>query len=1021
MIKKTVLIVSFLLPLTMRAGAEIFTISNTNDSGDGSLYQAFLDSAQSEDREHTFIFDQVGGEISLAGGVPNLPGHITFNTLRAASAITIRGNNAFAGAGIDFENTSITGGPLTLYDSTYILHRANSYSGGTIIDNSTLQIDDDSNLGDQAGDLTLGGQLILAKGMKISRNIQLVYGREGIINTQDFDSTISGNIQSNGSHSMEKLGSGVLTLSGSNDVRNFYLLEGTLRLGSDHVFSNPIDLVIGTGKVLDVNGFNISVGRFTPDGYEGGNILLGTGTFRTDTWETQFFTGSISGPGKFIKSGSGELTLIGTNTYTGGTVVELGRLYGTTSSIGPGPIENSGEVWLSAENDLSEFSGVISGTGSVRLYGNIYLKGKNTLTGGFLVHWSPLFIDSGEALGAPSNEIILDHSTLNLLKSCKVINELDVTSGAGIVDNGLEGVLSGPIHGSYFSKYGTGTITLEGRVDLTSSVSVGEGTLKFGKPNILNPEMGIDSYPETTIDFDGNNQHIRYVDAYNAVKLGTAFLHADLYTHRYGTLTTTLSSPDLHGQIDSQRVELGPKLNLRLLVSDTFNRDQTQKFTIVSAPFIYGKFDSIFSPAALKFEIHYSSESIEVEYQGVNYSAASPESNRKNVSSVLDGLRDNPTSDLKTVLDTINTLEEPYYSSVLDQITPISLVSMAGIEKASAKSQLTSVQRRFFGLHDGEESDHVSVYDTRAANPGVTLIAAGGSADYNNNRYTTETRRSPWGYFGSVNGSNGRLGSINSGLGVQPGYSFSTNGFNVGVDRRLTDSFILGVTGGYSSGNSDLDFDQGSAKIKSVIAGIYGTNYSRNGVFMDAYIGGSFDSYDTNRRIPFMGRTATGHPSGTSINSILQFGLDRHIGKKKISPVVALEYNRATIDSFSEDGANALNLNVQQQTASSLLSIIGGRVSRDFGKGKTVWTPSLQLGWEHEYLSDERSIDAQFHAGGGAFGVQTAQAGTDAAVVNIALASRFSERVGAQIGYHTELARENLTAQSVDGRVNVRF
>jgi fibronectin-binding autotransporter adhesin len=96
------------------------------------------------------------------------------------------------------------------------------------------------------------------------------------------------------------------------------------------------------------------------------------GVLAFDRSDSVTFAGAISGTGALVQLGSGVLTLIGANTYSGGTTISAGTLQvgnsGTTGSI-IGNVVDNGTLSFNRSNTLS-FGGVISGTGSLEQNGS---------------------------------------------------------------------------------------------------------------------------------------------------------------------------------------------------------------------------------------------------------------------------------------------------------------------------------------------------------------------------------------------------------------------------------------------------------------------------------------------------------------------------------------------------------------------------------------------------------------------------------------------------------------------------
>jgi autotransporter-associated beta strand protein len=124
------------------------------------------------------------------------------------------------------------------------------------------------------------------------------------------------------------------------------------------------------------------------------------------------YSGSLSGSGAFIKSGSGTLTLAGSNGYTGATTVSggllkiTGTLAGTTSLT----IANSATLYL-AGGGLS-VSGAITNNGIFKLSGTSSLA----FTGGFTNNGVFDFINGFGSLPADfvNNGTVLDSSAVKV-------------------------------------------------------------------------------------------------------------------------------------------------------------------------------------------------------------------------------------------------------------------------------------------------------------------------------------------------------------------------------------------------------------------------------------------------------------------------------------------------------------------------------------------------------------------------------------------------------------------------------
>ncbi|WP_192902329.1 fibronectin-binding autotransporter adhesin ShdA [Salmonella enterica] len=178
----------------------------------------------------------------------------------------------------------------------------NNYSGGTTISGGTLTADHADSLG--SGDIDNSGVLKVGEG--------------------ELENILSG------SGSLVKTGTGELTLSGDNNYSGGTTITGGT-LTADHADS------LGTGAVAN-----------------SGVLQVGEGELEN----------TLSGSGSLVKTGTGELTLGGDNSYSGATTITDGTLIAANvNALGSGNIDNSGTLILDA-NGAFELANVTTHSGA---------------------------------------------------------------------------------------------------------------------------------------------------------------------------------------------------------------------------------------------------------------------------------------------------------------------------------------------------------------------------------------------------------------------------------------------------------------------------------------------------------------------------------------------------------------------------------------------------------------------------------------------------------------------------------
>jgi autotransporter-associated beta strand protein len=298
---------------TLRAA--IYNVTNTNDSGVGSLRQAIIDA------NANFGFDAIeidpalaGSTISLASPLPALTDNIGIDG-PATGSMTITSATTIFSGGAAISKQS---------DGTIAFNGANTYSGGTTIDGGAFQ----GNTAGIQGDITNNSSVVI-------------------------DQTIAGTYAGDmsGTGDLTKLGAGTLVLSGFNSYSGGTLvsagtlqgdttsLQGDITNNSSIVFDQAIPgtytgsitgsgsltkLAAGTltltGNSTYIGGTTVSAGQLAVNGSILGPVLLQSGATLSGSGQV----GSLTNQGIVAPGGTSiaTLTVNGDYAQTGGATLQ---------------------------------------------------------------------------------------------------------------------------------------------------------------------------------------------------------------------------------------------------------------------------------------------------------------------------------------------------------------------------------------------------------------------------------------------------------------------------------------------------------------------------------------------------------------------------------------------------------------------------------------------------------------------------------------------------------------------------
>ena len=247
---------------------------------------------------------------------------------------------------------------------TLVLTGTGSYTGGTTINEGTLQLGNGGTTGSIIGDVRDNGSLVF------DRSDDITFG--GMIS---------------GSGSLEQAGKGTLTLTGTNTYTGRTTISrGTLQLGNGGTTGSI------TGDVVD------------------------SGTLAFDRSDDIDFAKTVTGTGSLIKTGNGVLTLTGANDYTGATQVKAGSLFvdGDQSAATGATTVASGAI-LGGKGTLGGAVTVADGAtlapGSNGAIGTLTINGALVLSAGSALDYS---FGQANTVGGQLNDLINVNSNLVL-------------------------------------------------------------------------------------------------------------------------------------------------------------------------------------------------------------------------------------------------------------------------------------------------------------------------------------------------------------------------------------------------------------------------------------------------------------------------------------------------------------------------------------------------------------------------------------------------------------------------------
>nr|WP_286167671.1 autotransporter outer membrane beta-barrel domain-containing protein [Ochrobactrum sp. 3-3] len=425
---------------------------------------------------HQVTVDDSADDLTAQGLVFSTDGYVLsgdYIILEGSKDPTIRvGDGSAAGAGMTATIASELRGNQGMSKIDYgtlVLTGTNTYTGGTTVNQGTLQLGAGGNSGSILGDVVVNRDQYGYGTLAFDRSD--IYNFTGVIS---------------GDGNVVQRGAGTTVFAGDNTFSGGLTVEkGTARAGiADHAFGSGL-LTVGADGTADLAGFNETAGGLSGSGH----VALGSGTLTLDQDVDTTFSGAMDGTGGLTKNGSGKLTLSGIGSYVGDTNVNAGAL-----EQGAAGAFSGASAYSVAQNALIELGGydttvaALSHSGTVDFGGNggttLNVVGNYAGNGGTLVINSVLNGDGsktdmlkvgGDTSGNTNLRVInrggLGDQTVNGIEVVDVGGQSNGTfslMGDFVTRDGKQAVSGGAY--AYTLQQGSGTGNQDGNWYLTSQL-----------------------------------------------------------------------------------------------------------------------------------------------------------------------------------------------------------------------------------------------------------------------------------------------------------------------------------------------------------------------------------------------------------------------------------------------------------------------------------------------------------------------------------------------------------------------
>jgi len=582
----------------------------------------------------------------------------------------------------------------------------------------------------------------------------------------------------------------------------------------------------------------------------------------------------------------------------------------------------------------NNISGIIAdGAGALALTkseaGKWILSGANTYTGATTISGGTLQIGNGGTTGSLSaNSSITNNAALIFNRTNTITQGTDFASVIGGTGT--------------LTQSGTGILALNGANTYAGTTTIGAGTIQVSNSDAVGTGALTNN---ATLDIGTTDLTVGGIYTQGA---GSTLKLAANSSSNFGKITSTGNAAVVAAG-STVDVTVGGYIpnNTTFTIIDTGGSGIGNTPATITSNNSFVTFSGTSSSGNLILTASRS---------GSGFQSVAADSNAAAAGAVLDNIT-NPSSDMTTVLNTLSGLSGSQVAASENTFTPI----MDGA--------VTQVSTQVLSQFVDNTVSHLENAQPGGGNTGISTgddyfkgldIWAQGLGDY-----AHQDQR-----------------------GLSNGYNATTWGISGGADIPVYDNLVrLGLGSGYGQTFVRSKDNAARTDIDSVpfmlYAGYQGVGHP---VYIDTIFTFNYNMYKSSRQI-YVGsaieRTANADYNGQQYSAYFEGGYSFFYKKLRTTPMASFQYMHLHTASYTETGADALNLNVDSQDYDMAQTGLGIKVAYPFENKSYTLTPDLHFKWLYDWIGDNQATTASFAGGGTSFGTQgfdPAQSGYDLGV-----------------------------------------
>jgi uncharacterized protein with beta-barrel porin domain len=201
------------------------------------------------------------------------------------------------------------------------------------------------------------------------------------------------------------------------------------------------------------------------------------------------------------------------------------------------------------------------------------------------------------------------------------------------------------------------------------------------------------------------------------------------------------------------------------------------------------------------------------------------------------------------------------------------------------------------------------------------------------------------------------------------GYTADSHGLALGADGKVNEQWRIGAALSLAKGEVDGDspVTRNNLEVNTYQLTLYATDQLSKATSLNLQAGFGVNDNDSSRHIVFGGLDRIANGDYTSWHTLLDAELEHRYTvseKASVASYLRAQYTYVNVEDYTETGAGAINLHMDDNNEDSLVLTVGGRGAYAFTE-QTKLTGHLGAGYD--LMASQSSVTASFAGGGPTF------------------------------------------------------